>query len=189
MSSWLVDDPTLIYMLLGTAAVAFAVLWWKTRKTGYAYGAGTAVALMGALFLLGTWVDTDQKRLRRALEEMAAGVTAHDLDRVFEHISADFQYRGHDKLAFRLKADEAIRARHVESVQVWDFEPIAIDRPRRSASMAFRVKGKGNWSTGKEYYRCLAEFVLDPDSQWRMRGFKIFNPLVETDQEIAIPGF
>lgn len=194
MQSWLADDFDVIVMLLGIAALACMYAWWRTRQRGYAIAAGAAGGLIALVCLILTigpllFGESDSQQIERKVREMAAAVKAGNLDGAFRHISREFRFGGLDGPAFRQKAAEAIRLHHVEDIVVWEFEPGEISRQRRAAKISFLVKVRGNWQ-GSEIanYRCDADFVLDPDSQWRLKGFQLFNPFMESDQPIRIPG-
>jgi hypothetical protein len=187
MSSWLVDDPTFVYMILATLAVILGVAWWRTRQGKLFVGALVAVALIVGVWLIGHFAVTDAKRIQRAVEEMAAAVQRRDLNAVFAHISRDFDYRGTDRERARKVLQDILQRRDVTEVAVWDFEPERISRDDRLAKVSFLVKPKGNWNSGT-HYLCRAEFVLE-EGQWRMHRFKLFNPFAETHQEIVVPGF
>jgi len=194
MQSWLQDNFGLLIIVLSITALAFVFVWGRTRQRRYALGAGTAVALMGLVWLLLYLLprllgESDSQQIERKVREMANAVKDANLDRIFSHISRDFEYRGHNKAAFRQKAAEVLRSRNVDEVIVWDFDPGEIAREKRTGKVRFLVKARGNWRGSEAGYLCEADFVLDSDGQWRMRGFQIFNPFMETDQPIPIPGF
>jgi hypothetical protein len=124
---------------------------------------------------------------------MSAGVLARDVDRIFAHVSEQFRQGPRtfgstlDKAAFRKASEAAIRAHHVTEVSAWDFEPQGVSRAQRTATMVFKVKPRGNWGGDAAYYLCRAQFVLDPDNQWRLEGFEIFNPFVDVHEPLQIP--
>jgi hypothetical protein len=157
-------------------------------------GAGAAGGLIGLLCLLVflaplIFGESDSQQIERKVREMAAAVKADNLDEAFRHISREFRFEGLDRPAFRQKAQEAIRRQRVEDVVVWEFEHREISRQRRTAKVRFMVKVKGDWRGSEAAgYRCDADFVLDPDGQWRLRTFQIFNPFMESDQPIRVPG-
>jgi hypothetical protein len=186
MLSWLLEEVAIIYMLLGTILLVAAALWWRTRHNKYLIGAALTVVFIGVLALLAYFVETDDKRIAKAVQVMAAGVKARDLDRVFRHLSEQFHIGGHDKASFRRFAENAIRSHNVEDVIVWDFDG-AKGSGKTMRRMAFKVKVRGNWSGGADHYLCVAEFALE-QGQWRMLGFQIFNPFMETTRPIPIPG-
>jgi hypothetical protein len=181
-------------MLLGMLTLAFTYAWWRTRRRAYAVGAGTAGGLIGILCLLVFLLplilgESDSQQIERKVREMAAAVKAGNLDQAFRHISPEFRFGGLDRPAFRQKAAEAIRHHRIEDVVVWEFEHRELSRLRRAARVSFMVKVKGNWEgSDVAVHRCDADFVLDPDGQWRMRAFQIFNPFMESDQPLRIPG-
>jgi hypothetical protein len=194
MQSWLLDNCELIIIVLSITALALAYVWWRTRRRPYALGAGAAVALMGLVWLLVYLLpflfgETDGQQIERKIREMAAAVKEGDLDRIFNHISSDFLYRNNTKATFRQKSEEVIRRRHVDEVIVWDFQRGEISRRTRTAQISFMVKARGKWQGSELGYLCEAEFVLDPDRQWRMKGFELFNAFRESNQPLPIPGF
>ncbi len=186
MFSWL----TVLSVLLAMVGLGLGVAWWNTRKQKYSLGAGIAAALIPCLWIFGSFgTETDEGQIAHKLQEMADGVQAHDLGRIFAHISDDFHYNALGKGGFRTKVDEALRNRDVQDIKIWDFTVENISREKRTAAVSFNVKPRGNWSEGREYWLCKARFVLDPDNQWRLAGFYIANPFVETNQAVPIPGF
>jgi hypothetical protein len=194
MQSWLLDNFDFVIIVLGITVLALGYGWWQTRRRYYAFGAGTAVVLTGAACLLVHFSallfgESDHQQIERKIREMAAAVKTADLERIFRHISDDFRYRNHDKSAFRQKADEVMRKRKVDEVVVWDFQRGEITRAQRAARISFMVKVRGDWQGSDAGYLCEAEFVLDRDGQWRMKGFELFNPFRESNQPITVPGF
>jgi hypothetical protein len=194
MQSWLSDNFDILVILLGIIALGLGYFWWRTRKRYFALGAGLAVVLVGLVCLLPYLLplilgESDSQQIERKIREMAASVKARNLDRIFRHVSNSFHFRSLDKLAFRQRSEEVIRRRDVEEVVVWDFERGEISREKRSATVRFTVKARSKWQGSEFPYRCEADFVLDSDGQWRMRGFQLFNPLVNSNEPIDIPGF
>jgi hypothetical protein len=131
---------------------------------------------------------TDREQIMDHLGVMADAASNRDLERVFSHISKDFQHGSMDKAAFRQAAERAMRRHNVRNLRIWELEPGEISRDTRSGKIAFKVKADSDFTRGAEFYLCRAEFVLDPDGQWRMKGFQLFNPFVNTDQPLQIPG-
>ena len=96
MPSWLVDEPTDVYMVLGVLALILGIVWWFNRgedfgkkKLSWLKGllarrltlnqcCAMGLTLIGVLALvilvLYLFVDTDNKRIRRAIREMSDGV-------------------------------------------------------------------------------------------------------------------
>ncbi len=187
MLAWLIDNATVVYVILGLVALAFLVALWMKRKRAYAIGLVVSVALI-ALFLLLTFVvPTDRSRIIRAIGEMEQGVKTRDTDRIFAQISDRFRLGGVDKPAFRRFVDGVLRNGQVTEVHAWDFETPEVSRPKRTATIGFQVKPRGPLAGEDVPYRCKATFVLDPDDQWRLQTFQVFNPFVDTDKPLQIP--
>jgi hypothetical protein len=180
-------------MLLGVGAVASVVLWWKSRKPAFAAVAIACAGLIGLLWLLSYLFPSDAKKIDMALQEMSDGVQTHDLNRIFRHISSQFQQGPPtfgstlSKAAFRDLAQGILKSRNVTEVRVWDVQIEELSRPRRSARVVFFAKPKGNWGS-EVHYLVRAEFVLEEDNQWMMKKFEVFNPYVEQRQPLHIPG-
>lgn len=176
MPSWLVEDPTVVYFLLGLAALGLTASWWMTRHRKYAVGAGVAVLLVVLVRLLDYFVVTDQEKIVASIQVMANGVATRDIDGIFAHVSTRFRLQGIDKAGFRRWAEARIRQEDVTSIRVWDFSKGEVDRDRSMATIEFLVKGHGGWVRGGEFFRCKATFLLDPDNEWRLSGFELFQP-------------
>src|SRR5205807_9981914 len=130
-------------------------------------------------WVLDRTVETDSKRLVGIIEDMGAGVTARDPDRVFKHISEEFGYHGSNKSAFRKLAEPRIRSGEVEHVRLWDFETKDVSRKDRTATVKFKVKATGRNLYDDAGYYCVAKFVLDGDGQWRVKGLRFTFPNVD----------
>jgi hypothetical protein len=191
--SWLVDDAALIYIILGCVAVGSAVAWWRTRQGKFALGTAIAAGLIVLVYCFGLFFPSDSRRITKALQEMSEGVRTRDLNRIFAQVSDRFQQgpptfsAAVDKEAFRKRAEEIIKSRNVEQVVVWDPHFEELSHTARTARVVFSAKAKGNWGSEVPYL-VRADFVLDPDGQWRMKGFQVFNPVVNTRDPIQIPG-
>jgi hypothetical protein len=186
--SWIIDNSTFLYILLILLFVALAVFWWRYQRPTNLIAPAVVLCLIAGLWAISHFVDTDAKQIQRAVEEMAAGVRSRDLNRIFENISQDFKYGGLGRAEFRSRSEQAIKNWNVEDVIVWEFEADSISREKRSAQMTFKAKAMGSWRGSEAYYLCRAEFVLGPDDKWRLKGFKLFNPYVNTTQEVGVPG-
>ena len=202
MLSWLVDNSTTVYLVLGVAALALVVGWWLspyedprdrrgrlTRKQRCLLGLAVVAVLCAGVWVLDRTVETDHKRLVASIEDMGAGVTARDPDRVFKHIAEEFRYHGYNKSAFRKLAEPHIRSGEVEHVRLWDFETKDVSREKRTATVKFRVKATGRNLYDDAGYRCVAQFVLDGDGRWRVKGLRFTFPHVDPEkgEELSLP--
>jgi hypothetical protein len=191
MPSWLVDNPTPVYVVLGIVALSFLIALWVTGKRRYIIGiaAAAGLALLFALLtmLMTLFAPTDRGKISHAIDEMGAGVKARDTDRIFAQISDRFRLGAMDKKAFRNAVDPILRRGDVTEIQVWDFRDFDISREKRIATVVFQVKPQPADRFDNQFYRCKATFVLDPDDEWRLQTFDVFNPFVDTDKPLSVP--
>ena len=198
MSDWLFEGRPTVYVILAAVAVLLFVAWVQTRKRPWFYAAVASLALVGLYFLLDRLVETDREQILRKVEEMSAGVRERSVDRIFANVSEQFHLNGSGRAAFRQLADRALRTGEVTDVTVWDFafpEDFRT-RVRRTgtagapeqdgARVSFMVKPQGP-RLGAPFFRCDATFVRDPDGQWRLFTFQLFQPGVDSNQPFQIP--
>lgn len=210
MPSWLVDDPTDAYMVLGLLALVLGIIWWFNRgedfgkkKLGWLKGliarrltlnqcCAMGLTLIGFLAVgilaLDLFVDTDNKRIRRAIREMSVAVKDRDVPKIFSHISNEFSLKGLNKERFRSLVESHLQNGDVNEVPAWDFEQAKINREKREATVQFMIKPKGRL-TRDVPYRCLATFSHDSDGKWRLKTFSVFEPQINpsTGQSIYPP--
>jgi hypothetical protein len=195
---WLFEGRPAVYVALAAAAVVLFVAWWQTRKRYWLYATAAFVALAGLYFLLDRLVETDREQIVRKVNEMAAGVRERNVDRIFANVSEHFRLNNSDRAAFRQFAERALRTGEVTDITVWDFQFPEDFRARvrrtgttgppelDGARVSFMVKPQGP-RLGAPFFRCDATFVRGPDGQWRLFGFQLFQPGVDSNQPVQIP--
>ena len=191
MPSWLVGDPTVLYMLLLALVLVSAMRWWQTRNAKPAGALAIGLGLMAVIWSLNHFIETDVHQIERKVLEMARGVEDRNLERIFLHVSESFFAERMNKAEFRRYAERALQGHNVSSIVIWDFEVRDLSRETRKAIALFKIKAHGiEASQGVAFYNCLAQFVLDPDGQWRMQSFQVFSPLEDPlrGQPLALPG-
>jgi hypothetical protein len=186
MFSWLVDHAGLAYLLLGIVALGLASAWWMTRERNYLIGLAATAAMIFLVWLLGRLIVTDRQQIEANLWAMAQGVTDGQPDQVFCHLSRQFHFQDMDRDAFLPRAAKAIQQHRVKELYLWDFQVEQLDRQARTARMAFNVRLTSPWSDSPQFFLVRADFVLE-DGQWRMKGFRLFNPVADTDRPIPVP--
>lgn len=182
------DWFTPVVLILALLALALFVAYWTSRKRKYAVGAVALIALIALAWVIAHFLPTDRKAIEKAIDDMAAGVRSRDSDAIFSHFAKDFRFRTLDKKAFQQRADTLIRGGVVSDILILGYDKVAIDRSAKKADLEFRVKPLGSATGETLYYLCRARFVLEDDGQWRMQKFELYNPFVESDRAISIPG-
>jgi hypothetical protein len=187
MLDFLVEESGLLYAVLFLIAAISCFLYWNRRQARYVWVGAVCIVLVAGLWFLSSRYESDGQQVTRKIDEMGKGVEARDLDRIFANISNSFRFENLDKKGFRKGAEDIIHRRDVTQVLVWEFAVDSLSREKREANVTFRAKPKGNFA-GENYYLVRAHFVLDPDDQWRMQTFQVFNPFVDTKTPLQIPG-
>ena len=187
MLEWLVDHAVAVYVGLGVVALGLLVALWVTRKRPYALGLVIVIAVAAFFALLTLYVPTDRTRIIGAVGAMEAGVKAQSADLIFANVSDQFRLGGLDKAHFRHFVERVFNPPgQVEEIHAWDFDNLQIDRPRKTATLEFKVKPKGQLTGDAAYYLIKATFVLDPDDRWRLKTFEAFNPFVDSDKPMDV---
>jgi hypothetical protein len=117
---------------------------------------------------------------------MAAAVRTRDAARIFANISDQFRRGNLNKTAFRGVVEPLLQQADVSEVRVKQFEfPEQPNARPNQLRVRFIVQAdSAQWGTRP--VRCVADFVRDPDRQWRLAGFRLLNPV--TNDPIPIPG-
>src|SRR5262245_25745479 len=134
--SWLLDDPTALYLFLGVFGLILLVLWWRGRDPRFLYGVGGVLLVVVLIWALGFFINTDGKQIGDRIKEMRAAVQRKDVDALFLHIADDFRVRSLDRKRFRDLVQQAIREGAVTDVVTLHEEPAKVDRKSRTQGTA-----------------------------------------------------
>jgi hypothetical protein len=190
MFDWLFEGWPVVYVLLLGGALILGFLWTRDRKRHWLAAAGVLVVLAGVYFLLDRLVETRREQIERKTQEMAEAVKNRDVDRIFRHVSDRFRVgQTANKAQLRQAVENVLKQRLIDSVEVWEFrwpQGVPAAGSGQPARVVFTAKPAGTAVRG-EFFRVEADFVQDPDGQWRMQSFQIFNPVVDTQNPIDIP--
>jgi hypothetical protein len=179
---WLFEGNWTVYLVLLLFAGVFVGLWVNDRKSHWLMLLAVPLLLAGTYFLMDRLVETRREQIGRKLQEMAAAVEAQDAGRIHQHLAATFRYGNDDRESFRRFAEEFLRERRVHSLTVWD---IQVDG-RDPGLVTLKAKPRGGIATGSEYFFVKTRWVQDRDNQWRLAGFTVHNPYVDTDTPLDV---
>ena len=188
MVEWLDDARPYIFFVLGCVCAGFCYAWWRTRRPRYAIAAGVAAIAIVGFFFLGRFFESDGQQMVRKVQEVAAAVTNQDLVAAFANVSEDFRGHGMTKDEFKTNCQQRIAHGQVTKVLVWDLAAEDVSRANKTGVVEFRFKVIGNWGESPPNWFARAMFVLDPDGQWRIKNFEIYDSLNQSKTPIAIPG-
>jgi len=185
MPSWLVEDPTIVYLILGTLGLALFAGYWSRRKRGFLYALGVVLLLVGGVWLLDFLVVTEREKLMTSVRAMGARIQALDVDGAFRHISDDYNGTGGNKEQFRQYCKQGLTRFGVTDLKVWDESVVEMSDDQRTARVEFMAKGVG--SLGQALWLVRANFFRNDDGQWRLRNFTLHNPAANTNEALPLP--
>jgi hypothetical protein len=200
MLTYLLEHPYQIYFLLSLAGVLLVLAWWKTRQWKYLIGVIGVAGIYVACAVFTILNETARQQIDRKIHEMATAIAAHDLERAFAHVSDDFSVNKVNKAMLRRQADHAIRQFGIHDVPVWDVkfpdaEPATLQyqsggewRSAPAEKVAFEFKAKSSPDDAGYWCHCEAVFVREPDNQWRMKNFELFNGANRQKLNFPAPG-
>jgi hypothetical protein len=182
---WLFEGHPAVYAALGVVLIGLFYFYWQWRRKGWLFAMGFVILLIGLYALLDRLVETDREQIERKLEEMAAGVRAHNTDTVFEHVSDNFRSPGgNNKAKFRDEAEGRITS--VTQLTVWNYRyECKPERGKEFSGLRFRFKVVPSQLAADPWFDCQPVWEYDAVKGWQVKGFKIFKP--DTTEEIFIP--
>ena len=185
--SWFIDNATSIYLLLAVIAASFVVVWWFNQRVKFLVFAAGTLAILALLWLLTLFVMTDRKHLKANVDAMAQAVQDGKVDDLFKHISKDFERKGLTHNTLYEATRQTIAVHKVSEVRITNFNIEKLSRETKSATTRFRVTA---WTAGNDQPQPViteADFVLEGD-QWKLKTMRFYNPFVDQDKEIDLPG-
>jgi hypothetical protein len=187
MPAWLVEGSAYIYFVLVCAFIALLYAWWRTRKPRYAIAAGAVAALIAGYVALDHYFESDGEQMTRKVREVAAAVSAKNVVAALDHVSESFDRHGMNKDQFRKYCELHLSRGDVTAVQVWDLTAVDVSRKSATGTVQFRFKVHGGWGESPPNWFGRVVFALDPDGQWRVKTFDVFDSLNQSNTPVAIP--
>lgn len=189
MTDWLIGHKYLVYLVLAAAVLVTFALWWRARKRHYLIALGVAAVLLLGMVVLDRSVETDGEQMVRKVKEVAAAVTANDMDAAFAHVSENFNRPPRNKRDFRRLCDDVRKTGRVTEVVVWDLTPADVSPAAVTGNVEFRFKVRGSWGETPGNHLARVDFVRDPDRQWRIKSFDVFDSIQGSKTPLGIPGW
>jgi hypothetical protein len=185
--SWLADNAKTLYVLLAIIAGGLVVAWRFNQQPKFLlYAAGALVAL-ALLWLAVNTLPSDPKQLEDNVLAMANAFVEGKVDELFTHVSKEFNYKGMTRDRLYELAQRSKRDNRVSDVKISSFKIDEISRGNKLAKTRFRVSAWGAGSDQPYIFVTQADFVLEGE-QWKLKTMRFYNPFVNQDQEIDLPG-
>jgi hypothetical protein len=188
MPYWLVDDPSVLYVLLGVIALGLVVGLGLKREGQWLkiwlLSLLVVAVLIGVVIALDALVVTDGEKIVTTLEQMTEAVKKRDTSGIMNHVSKDFEARSLNRAGLEDRIKFAF-SQGVDEVVIFDIEPIEVPSGSREAKVRFTAKAKqrGSDIADPRGYQVEATFVLEGD-EWRMKTFLARDP---QDNRVIFP--
>ncbi len=176
MISWIADNATLLYLLLGVIAVALGLRWRTTRQGKYLIGLGVVVGLVGLVVILSLTIVTARQQLVRAVEETAQQINAKNFDGAFRNFADKVFLEVHPgdkgevpREALQKLAQDSMRSQKITGIEVWNIEVESLD-PVPVVSFYLRATDYPG------YANCRAELTQLGEGTWRVQKLKLVLP-------------
>jgi hypothetical protein len=193
LPEWLFEGQLIVYAILGAALVFLLIIWKQTPRKSYLIGVIALAALIGLYYLLDLFVVTDREQIASAIQELSAGVEAHNVDRIFAQVSDTYNRHGMSKPMFRQTVASIIEGGHVDRVVMWrcDFAPDYKQKesesdPRETVAKV-RFQAKPVAANGQNLYEVHAVFHRDSDGKWRLQSWEVFDPFHNDTTPVSMP--
>ncbi len=179
MLTWLADEPTLAYFVLGIVALVAGMSWWMNRQRWSALVFLSALLLIGVVWALGRFLVTDAGRIRMTLDEISRAVSGHHGAAIFANISDRFELGRCGKEDFRGIVERYVDQGEVSGLSFSQFEVRDLSRASGMATVRFTVFPAGRAVPEGSVYRCEGRFRRDGDGRWRLQTFKLSYPPID----------
>ncbi len=149
MLSTLVDNATLVYVLLIIICAGLLFAWRRTRKWGYLAGTAAGFVLVDCLrdpdAALYYRLEKDGDMIRAT----ADAVEHRDVDTIQRNLARDFRYHSADRKVFIEKTRDAIQRGDATKVDVWDFNLESMDKEK---GVAVLLSWPSRMATGQRVF-------------------------------------
>ena len=185
MPTFLSDPTQAFYLILIAFFVIALVIAGKNQDRRSFQTLGIATVALAGIFLIDFMVESPREQAVRKIEEISAAINERNTEKMLEHVSESFEYKGKKKPDLAQAIDLA--RREDVNTATWEFNRDRVVAGAADIEIAFDAKAENR--RGQPFMAHFrARFVKDPDGQYRLQTFKVYN-IVQKDSEQDIPGF
>lgn len=190
MPTFLSDPTPGLYLVLGIAVAVALGLFTRYQDRKRLLWAVLPVGLLVGLFLCDVLVESPREEAVRKVRAISTAITDKNVDGFLAHVSDRFDYRGRKKADLRNPGWLDIARREGVTTAVWAFDRDRVSYPSPT-EVEIVFDGKGQPQAGAPaLFHFKTRFVKDPDGQFRLLTFKVFNiARKELGGEETIPNF
>jgi len=180
-----IDPPRSLYLLLMLAVIIAGgvAAKYQSRKSLLAF-LGIA-ALLLALYLVDTFVESPREQATRRVQMMAQAAQAGDVDGFVAQTSQRYNANGRTRDSFRDGIPWHLIREHRPTVTTWNFSRDDFQE-LDNGDIEIGFEAKAEAPSGMMWKYARAQFTKEPDGTWRMKSIEFYNPA--TKQKEPLPG-
>lgn len=190
MPTFLSDPPNAFYLILFVLVVIAGGIWFRFRDRGSLVRFAAAAALLLAVFMIDTFVESPREEGVRKVNEMCDAATEPNPDKFVANVSDSFEYAGANKEKIRQSGAWNLVRQHKARIVATGFDRDKFNQISDTEfEQEFLATAKAaDGGVLQRYVR--TRFTRDPDGKYRLKGVKFYDPLTGgMNHEEPIPGF
>ncbi|WP_020468901.1 hypothetical protein [Zavarzinella formosa] len=186
MPTFLSDPSTSTYAILAVIVFITGVLAAKSRRKKHIIPFSLALAALVALFLIDKFEESPREATVRKIAEMGAATRAKNYNDLVKNVSETFAHGSLDKKGLKALGEKVNHIGSWEGIEAWEATRANFKEVNDSTvEQGFLVQPVGMPQFQKF---CIGTFKKDADGEWRLSGFKLYNPLQRTNgPEESVP--
>ena len=170
--SWLIDNSSAWFVLLGIVAAGFAAAWWLRRTKPYLLGLGITVAVIALLWLLTQLIVTDRKQIESNVHAMADAAITGKADILLNHFSGDFTQQGKQGRDLAEAAIRGAKNYKLNDIVIRNFTVDDLTANSAKASFLAYVHHGAADAPGAIPFLCKTTFVKE-GNHWKLKDIEI----------------
>lgn len=187
MPTWLSDPSNTFYILALVIALVAVGLWVHKKDRPNLVRAAVVVGLVALVFLIDLGVESPREESVRKTKEMVQAANERKWDQMAAHMSDQFEWRKRKKDSFRTDvADNATRFNVTVNVKDFNRDTVKYSADGNSVDIGFVAQATVPGMAELVPYYVVAKYGKDPDGQFRLRTFTVYE-FVDRTKEANIP--
>jgi hypothetical protein len=163
-----------VYFALVVVALVPLALFFTNRRVAHLMGLGLLALLMGGVYLLDRYQETDREQVLRKTEEILRAVERAD-HAVFErHLASNFQWQGMNRRAMLQRARGSLQPSETRSCGI---SAAKVQGENGAPTLLVEGNLSANGQFGSQHGQFLGTIALtytrQPDGQYQISGAKV----------------
>jgi hypothetical protein len=168
--AWLTEDPTVVLLALGVAAVGIIIALLKTGRGLYLTWLGGVLLLALAVIAIERYVVTDRELVEDTLYGAAAALEANDVEAVTSYLAAAGEALERE-VRSRMRTMEVREARIISDLRI-ELSPLEIP-PKATATFLGRVQFKPSSVPLEQFMGRFKIQLVKEGDRWLVQSYEL----------------